>query len=26
VRQSRWYRALTTSKLYNVYRLFRPEP
>jgi len=26
VRQSRWYGALTTSKLYNVYRLFRPEP
>ena len=26
VRQSKWYRAVTTSKLYNVYRLFRPEP
>jgi uncharacterized protein (TIGR03546 family) len=26
VRQSQWYRALTASKLYNVYRLFRPEP
>ena len=26
VRQSKWYRALTASKLYNVYRLFRPEP
>ena len=25
VRQSRWYRAVTASKLYNVYRLFRPE-
>jgi uncharacterized protein (TIGR03546 family) len=25
VRQSAWYRALTASKLYNVYRLFRPE-
>ncbi len=25
VRQSKWYRALTASKLYNVYRLFRPE-
>lgn len=24
VRQSRWYRAVTASKLYNVYRLFRP--
>jgi uncharacterized protein (TIGR03546 family) len=26
VRQSRWYRAVTASKLYNAYRLFRPEP
>ncbi|HKC38340.1 MAG TPA: TIGR03546 family protein [Gemmatimonadales bacterium] len=26
VRQSKWYRALTASKLYNVYRLFKPEP
>ncbi len=26
VRQSRWYRAVTASKLYNTYRLFRPEP
>lgn len=25
VRQSKWYRAVTASKLYNVYRLFRPE-
>ncbi len=25
VRQSKWYRALMASKLYNVYRLFRPE-
>ena len=25
VRQSKWYRAITASKLYNVYRLFRPE-
>jgi uncharacterized protein (TIGR03546 family) len=25
VRQSRWYRAVTASKLYNVYRLFRPQ-
>jgi uncharacterized protein (TIGR03546 family) len=25
VRQAKWYRALTASKLYNVYRLFRPE-
>jgi len=25
VRQSKWYRMLTASKLYNVYRLFRPE-
>lgn len=24
VRQSRWYRAVTASKVYNVYRLFRP--
>jgi len=24
VAQSKWYRALTTSKLYNVYRMFRP--
>ena len=24
VRQSRWYRALTASKLFNVYRMFRP--
>ena len=26
VRQSKWYRAVTASRLYNVYRLFRPEP
>jgi uncharacterized protein (TIGR03546 family) len=26
VRQSKWYRAVTASKLYNIYRLFRPEP
>ncbi len=26
VKQSKWYRAVTASKLYNVYRLFRPEP
>jgi uncharacterized protein (TIGR03546 family) len=26
VRQSKWYRAVTASKLYNAYRLFRPEP
>jgi len=25
VRQSQWYRAVTASKLYNFYRLFRPE-
>ncbi|HEU5168882.1 MAG TPA: TIGR03546 family protein, partial [Gemmatimonadales bacterium] len=25
VRRSRFYRAVTASKLYNVYRLFRPE-
>jgi len=25
VRQSKWYRALTASRMYNVYRLFRPE-
>jgi len=25
VRQSKWYRAVTASKLYNLYRLFRPE-
>jgi uncharacterized protein (TIGR03546 family) len=25
VRQSKWYRAVTASKLYNAYRLFRPE-
>jgi len=25
VRQSKWYRTVTASKLYNVYRLFRPE-
>ncbi len=25
VRQSKWYRAVTASKLYNVYRLFRPD-
>jgi len=25
VRQSKWYRALTASKVYNVYRLFRPD-
>jgi len=25
VKQSKWYRAVTASKLYNVYRLFRPE-
>jgi uncharacterized protein (TIGR03546 family) len=24
VRQSRWYRAVMASKVYNVYRLFRP--
>lgn len=24
VRQSRWYRAIVASKLYNVYKLFRP--
>lgn len=24
VRQSRWYKAITASQLYNVYRLFRP--
>ena len=26
VKQSKWYRAVTASKLYNVYRLFKPEP
>ena len=25
VRQSKWYRTVTASKLYNIYRLFRPE-
>ena len=25
VRQSKWYRALSASKLYSIYRLFRPE-
>ena len=25
LQQSKWYRALTASKLYNIYRLFRPE-
>lgn len=25
VRQSAWYRAITASKLYNIYRLFRPD-
>jgi uncharacterized protein (TIGR03546 family) len=25
VKRSAWYRALTTSRLYGVYRLFRPE-
>ncbi len=25
VRRSAWYRAVTASKLYNVYRLFRPD-
>lgn len=25
VKQSKWYRAVTASKLYNVYRLFKPE-
>src|SRR5206468_2751042 len=24
VRQSKWYRALTASKVYNVYKMFRP--
>jgi len=24
VRQSKFYRALTASKMYNVYRMFRP--
>jgi uncharacterized protein (TIGR03546 family) len=24
VRQSRWYRAVTASRVYNVYRMFRP--
>jgi uncharacterized protein (TIGR03546 family) len=24
VRQSRWYRAVTASKVYNVYKMFRP--
>ncbi|HEY3280486.1 MAG TPA: TIGR03546 family protein [Gemmatimonadales bacterium] len=26
VKQSKWYRAVTASKVYNLYRLFRPEP
>jgi len=26
VKQSKWYRAVTASKLYNVYRLFKAEP
>jgi uncharacterized protein (TIGR03546 family) len=26
VRQSKWYRAVTASKVYNLYRLFKPEP
>ena len=25
VRQSKWYRAVTASKFYNVYRLFKPQ-
>jgi hypothetical protein len=25
VRQSKFYRAVTASRVYNVYRLFRPE-
>lgn len=25
VKQSAWYRAITASKLYNIYRLFRPN-
>jgi len=25
VQQSKWYKALMASKVYNVYRLFRPE-
>jgi uncharacterized protein (TIGR03546 family) len=25
VRRSRWYKAVTASKVYDVYRLFRPE-
>lgn len=25
IRNSKWYKAITASKLYNVYRLFRPE-
>ena len=25
VRQSRWYRALTASKVYNVYQMFKPQ-
>lgn len=25
IRASKWYKAVTASKLYNVYRLFRPE-
>jgi uncharacterized protein (TIGR03546 family) len=25
VRQSRWYKAVTASKVYNVYKLFRPD-
>jgi len=24
VRQSRWYRAVMASKVYNVYKMFRP--
>ena len=26
VKRSAWYRAVAASKLYNLYRLFRPEP
>jgi uncharacterized protein (TIGR03546 family) len=26
IRRSRWYRAVTASKAYNVYRMFWPEP
>jgi uncharacterized protein (TIGR03546 family) len=25
IRRSRWYQAVTASKLYNLYRLFRPD-